>query len=82
MGSAERDRMFGDHVNKYQIQLLQKKSFAWKYFGNLVYTNDGKRKILEPDKLFCKQCLADAQKQAEDLYEQQAIFLRYSVFYH
>lgn len=42
-------------------------SFCWNYFGNLVKFEDNKKKILNPDQVYCAACLAAAKAENEDI---------------
>lgn len=43
-----------------------KNSFSWKYFGQLILENDGKRKYVFADQVFCSSCLDKAKQEVPD----------------
>ncbi|XP_045768236.1 zinc finger BED domain-containing protein 4-like [Maniola jurtina] len=43
-----------------------KNSFSWKYFGQLILENEGKRKYVFTEQVFCSSCLENAKNQVPD----------------
>ena len=52
----------------FSIDLLQsnsRQSFAWKHFGNLIYAENNKKRIVDVKKVYCRECLERAKIESE-----------------
>lgn len=58
-------------VNKLTISvfydLKTRSSFCWKYFGHLILTNGKKKKVVNPEQVYCLACLDAVKEESEDI---------------